>query len=141
MKLSKGVLEKSHSIEEEPIGFDVINDPAVMPTICRASLADTCGFRLGASSDASVFPTRYSLMFGARASSLFQLSQHAAVRVPIFKLSDDDGDDDDDDGDGDGDGDDGDDGDDDDDGDGDDGDDDDDDDDDDGDDDDDDDDD
>ena len=70
-----------------------------MSTIFRASQAGTAGFRLGASSAASVSPTRYSLLFGARASSLFQLSQHAVVRVPIFELSDDDDDDDDDDGD------------------------------------------
>ena len=76
MKLSKGVLEKSDSIKEEHIGFGVISDPAVMPTIFRtspagtagfqfgASPAGTAGFRFGASSAASVSTTRSGLVFG-----------------------------------------------------------------------------
>ena len=149
MKLSKGVLKKSDSIKEELIGFGVISDPAVMPTIFHtspagtagfqfgASPAGTAGFRFGASSAASVSPTRSGLIFGtgtlpsttlasavttsfrfgassaasvsparsgltfvtttsARAFGLIPSSQPAAVRVPIFELSDDDDDDDDD---------------------------------------------
>ena len=49
MKLSKGVLEKSDSIKEELIGFGVISDPAVMPTLFRTSPAGTAGFQFGAS--------------------------------------------------------------------------------------------
>ena len=87
MKLSKGVLEKSDSIKEKPIGFS-FGEAATTSTLFGASQTFTSTATAG-------FGTRVPTFGFASASRVptfgnVQSNQPAAAPVPVFELSDDD---------------------------------------------------
>ena len=89
MKLSKGVLEKSDSIKEKPIGFS-FGEAATTSTLLGASQTFTStGFGTGVPTFAIGSTSRGSTsrvpFFGD-----VQSNQPAAAPVPVFELSDDD---------------------------------------------------
>ena len=89
MKLSKGVLEKSDSIKEKPIGFS-FGEAATTSTLLGASQTFTStGFGTGVPTFALGSTSRGSTSRVPFFSDV-QSNQPAAAPVPVFELSDDD---------------------------------------------------